>query len=91
MSTLPRLSDSLTRELAGSDAAVVLLDLDGVGTLDDAGLGIILGFAGRVRTSGRAIGIVVSMARVRARLTESRFDRAVDVFSSVLDAGRLSK
>jgi hypothetical protein len=31
------------------------------------------------------------MARIRERLDVSRFDRAVDVFGSVADAGRLAR
>ena len=50
-----------------------------------------MGFAGRVRSSGRSIAVVASLARLRQRLTESGFDRAVDVVSSIVDAGRVAR
>ena len=39
LATLPRFSDALNRELASSTARPLIIDLDGVDTLDDAGLG----------------------------------------------------
>lgn len=91
MSTLPRVVDGLNRELSLSDAPVVLVDLDAIGAIDDAGLGILLGFAARARGVGRVVGVVASSQRVRDRLTDSRFDRAVDVYGSLVDAGRVAK
>ena len=91
MSTLPRLTDSLNRELAAATAPTVLVDIDSVGVIDDAGLGILMGFAGRVRSSGRSVAVVASLARLRQRLSESGFDRAVDVASSIVDAGRVAR
>ena len=91
MSTLPRFADALSRELSLSDDPIVLIDLDAIDGIDDAGLGILLGFAARARTMGRSVGVVASMARIRERLDVSRFDRAVDVFGSVVDAGRLAR
>lgn len=90
MSTLPRFTDSLNRELVTSDAPIVLIDLDAVNGLDDAGLGILLGLAARARGAHRALGVVASLPRIRERLADSRFDRAVEVFGSLLDAGRLA-
>lgn len=91
MSTLPKLTDFLNRESAAATSPTVILDIDSVGVLDDAGLGILMGFAGRVRASGRAVAVVASVARLRQRIDETGFDRAVGVASSILDAGRIAR
>ena len=43
-----------------------------------------------VRSNNRLFGVVATMQRTRDRLADSRFDRAVDVFGSLLDAGRIN-
>lgn len=90
MSTLPRFVDALNRELLASDAPIILVDLDAVDGIDDAGLGVLLGAGARVRSTNRLFGVVATMQRTRDRLADSRFDRAVDVFGSLLDAGRIN-
>jgi anti-sigma B factor antagonist len=57
----------------------VAVDLDGVGVLDDSGLGVILGAAGRAREAGGDLVVVCSDARLVARLQLTGLDRAVDV------------
>jgi anti-anti-sigma factor len=89
LSTLPRLTDALNRETSKADIGFVLVDLDAVDVIDDAGLGSLMGFAARIRAAKRGIAVVASMPRVRDRLADTRFDRAVDVVSSVGDAERL--
>ncbi|MEY3640863.1 MAG: hypothetical protein RLZZ199_668 [Actinomycetota bacterium] len=89
LSTLPRLTDALNREKSTTEAPFVLVDLDAVDVIDDAGLGALLGFAAGVRASQRGVAVVASMPRVRERLVDTRFDRAVDMVSSVSDAERL--
>ena len=91
MSTLPRFVDGLNREFSLSNAPVVLVDLDALGAIDDAGLGILLGFAARVRSSGRAVGVISSNPRLSGRLIDSRFDRAVDVFGSLIEAENVAR
>ena len=90
LATLPRLSDALNRELTAPAARPLIIDLDGVDTLDDAGLGILMGFAGRVRATGRSLTVVASIPRLAQRLIDTRFDRAVDVASSITAATRRS-
>lgn len=90
MSTLPRFVDALNRELIASNTPIVLVDLDAVDGIDDAALGILLGGAARVRSTNRLFGVIATMQRTRDRLADSRFDRAVDVFGSLLDAGRIN-
>lgn len=89
LATLPRLTDALNRDSKREDAVFILVDLDAVDVIDDAGLGALMGFAARVRASQRGVGVVASMPRVRERLADTRFDRAVDVVSSIADAERL--
>lgn len=89
LSTLPHLTDALNRESAQNQGAFMLVDLDAVDVIDDAGLGALMGFAARMRTSQSGSAVVASMPRIRDRLVETRFDRAVDVVSSVGDADRL--
>jgi anti-anti-sigma factor len=91
VSTIPRLSDTLARELATSDAQLVIVDLDAVGVIDDAGLGILLGAAASARATGRTVAMIATVPRLRGRLADTRFDRAVDVVSSALDAERLAR
>ena len=55
------------------------VDLDGVDVLDDTGLGVLLGAAGRARQGGGEVVVVVADERLRARFTATGFDRAVDV------------
>lgn len=88
LATLPRLSDALNRELASATSRPLVIDLDGVEAVDDAGLGILMGFAARARANGRNITVVASLPRLTQRLSETRFDRAVDVVSSITAATR---
>lgn len=84
LASIPRLSDALARELASATTNSIVIDLDGSEAIDDAGLGILIGFASRVRSTGRSITVVASLPRITRRLEETRFDRAVDVTSSIL-------
>lgn len=89
LSSLPRLTDALNRESGKADAPFVLLDLDAVDVIDDVGLGALMGFASRMRAARRDVAVVASMPRMRERLTDTRFDKAVDMVSSLSDAERL--
>ncbi|MBM3730734.1 MAG: STAS domain-containing protein [Actinobacteria bacterium] len=89
LSSLPRLTDSLNRESSRTEAKFVLLDLDAIDVIDDAGLGTLMGFAARTRAARRGVAVVASMPRVRDRLVDTRFDKAVDIVSSLVDAERL--
>lgn len=82
LATLPRLSDLLTRLLASTTGTSVV-DLDGIVVLDDAGLGLLLGAAGRSRQSGSDLVVVCSAGALRDRLTTTGFDRAVRVVDSI--------
>jgi anti-anti-sigma factor len=85
MSTIPQLSDALTRLVADSRGASTAVDLDGVQVLDDTALGVLLGIAGRARQSGGELVVVCTSEKMRARLEQTRFDRAVTVRSTISD------
>jgi anti-anti-sigma regulatory factor len=53
---------------------------------DDSALGLILGAAGRARSLGGDVVVVATGERMRQRLTENGFERAVNVASSIVDA-----
>lgn len=82
LATLPRLSDVLTRLVASSTGTSVV-DVDGMVVLDDAGLGLLLGAAGRARQSGGDLVVVCSAGLLRSRLATTGFDRAVRVVDSL--------
>ena len=79
LATLPQLGNALFRLVDDHPGRRVAVDLDGVDVLDDTGLGILLGAAGRARQGGGDVVVVVSDERLRARFTTTGFDRAIDV------------
>jgi anti-anti-sigma factor len=83
LSTIPRFTDALTRLLADATGSVVMVDLDGAHSVDDAALGLLLGAAGRARSTRGDLEVVATEPRLRARLTETGFERAVSVRNSV--------
>jgi anti-sigma B factor antagonist len=85
LATLPRLSDSLTRLTASG--GTVAVDLDGVQLLDEAGLGLLLGAAGRARQAGDDLVVVCTSGSLRDRLSLTGFDRAVRVVARIADVG----
>lgn len=83
LSTIPRFTDALTRLIADAPGTVVMVDLDGAHSVDDAALGLLLGAAGRARATHGDVAVVATDPRLRARFTETGFDRAVSVRNSV--------
>jgi anti-anti-sigma factor len=88
LSTLPALSDALQRAAIQSSVSRVIVDLDALDTIDDAGIGIIMGFAGRSRARGVPCICVASLPRIRQHLSDIGFDKAVVVADSVSAALR---
>ncbi len=88
LSTLPALSDALQRAAIRSSGSRVIIDLDALDTIDDAGIGIIMGFAGRSRARGVPCICVASLPRIRQHLSDIGFDKAVVVADSVSAALR---
>ena len=83
LSTLPTLHGALGRVVTEAAGSVVTVDLDEVDSLDDAGLGVLLGAAGRARRSDGDLVVVCSDPDRRARLAVTGFDRAVTVRSAL--------
>lgn len=83
LSTLPQLRNALVRLVGDHPGVVVAVDLDGVLSLDDTGIGVLLGAAGRARETGGDLAIVCTDARLLGRFATLRLDRAVEVVSSV--------
>lgn len=85
LATVPRLHGelaSLVAEAAG-DADAVVVDLDGVTSLDDTALGVLLGAAGRAREAGGELVVVCNDERLTNRFASTGFDRAIVVVASV--------
>lgn len=79
LATLPQLHDALRRVVGEHRGSVIAVDLDGVSVLDDTGLGVLLGSAGRAREQGGDLVIVSSSERLRRRFDLSGLSRAVEV------------
>lgn len=84
LAATPTLHDALQRFVSRSNPAEpMVVDVDGATVLDDAALGLILGAAATARAGGGSLGVVCSDPRIRQRLAETRFDRAVDVVATL--------
>ena len=83
LSTVGRLHDDLARAVRQHPGVTLVVDLDAVGALDDAGLGVLLGAAAVARDAGGDIEVVCSRPALLARLMRTRFDRAVTVRGSI--------
>lgn len=77
LSTLPHLHDQLSRAAVATRGHTVRVDLDGVTALDDAGLGVLLGWAGRVREAGGEMVLVCTSERLLQRLAITGVSRAI--------------
>jgi len=81
LSTLPVFRDRLMAHLDGDGDPVV--DLDGLSALDDCGLGLLLGAAGRCREQGRELIVMTTSPRWLERLELTGMNRAVTVRRSL--------
>lgn len=88
LATLPALHNALARHVRESRGDTVVVDLDGVTTCDDAGLGVLLGAAASAREAGGDMIVVCSAGALCERLERTGFDRAVHVVPSVAAADR---
>ena len=77
------LHGDLTRVIRRHPGDSVVIDLDGVDALDDAGLGVLLGAAAAARESGGDLEVVCNRSSLRERLERTRFDRAVTVRATI--------
>jgi anti-sigma B factor antagonist len=79
LASVPLLHDALRRLVADHRGQTVAIDLDGISVLDDAGLGVLLGAAGRAREQDGDLVIVCTTERLLRRFEISGLARAVDV------------
>lgn len=79
LSSVPVLHNALTRLLQDGRGDTVAVDLDGLGVLDDTGLGVLLGAAGRAREAGGDLVLVCTDERLRERFERSGLARALEV------------
>lgn len=79
LSSVGSLRDHLLRTVLDAPGATVTVDLDEVVSLDDAGLGVLLGAAGRARQRAGDLRVVCSNERLREYLHVTGADRAIDV------------
>lgn len=87
LAALPEIHAACRRLLSGITAgSSVAVDVDGATVLDDAALGLLLGAAATARSHGATLRVVCTGERLRRRLADTRFDRAVDVVASLGEA-----
>lgn len=79
LATVPLLRNHLGRALGGCRGTTLVVDLDAVTAIDDAGLGTLLGAAGRAREHDGELVVVCTEPSLRRRLEVTRLDRAIDV------------
>jgi anti-anti-sigma factor len=83
LASVGTLHGDLFRVVRRHPGAMLLVDLDAVDTLDDAGLGVLLGAAAAARELGGDLEVVCSRPALVERFRRSRFDRAITVRSTV--------
>lgn len=83
LATLPYFHDQLNRAISLHVGAEVFVDLDGVTALDDTGIGMLLGAAGRAREHGGDLLLVCNSDRLRSRFSLTGLDRAMVVQARV--------
>lgn len=79
LATVPTLQDALARALLNHPTGELLVDLDGVTVLDDVGLGVLMGAAGRAREGGRELVLVCSVERLLDRLDRTGISRTITI------------
>lgn len=83
LATIPVLRDALSRLVASAPGEVVIVDVDGLGLLDDACLGALLGAAARAREQGGDLVLVCTDPRLLARFALCGLDRAIEVRATI--------
>lgn len=79
LSTVPLLHASLSRAVDQHQGTTIYVDVDGLTALDDTGLGLLLGAAGRAREHGGDVVLVCASERLRHRFAVTGLDRAIRV------------
>lgn len=87
LSAAPGMYDYLRRVCADHATETLLVDLDGLLSLDDAALGLLFGAVARARRNGGDIELICTDDRLLALLQMTGLDRAVAVRSSITNSG----
>jgi anti-anti-sigma factor len=80
---LPRWHDALTRAVEQHRGVTLLIDLDGVGSIDDLAVGVLLSAGARARDRGGRIELVAANPVLRDRLARLGVDRVLPVRTSI--------
>lgn len=83
LSSVGQLHMDLSAAIRRHPGVDLVVDLDAVAAIDDTGLGVLLGAATSARDAGGALTVVTTNERLLARLAHTRFDRVVDVRSTI--------
>jgi anti-sigma B factor antagonist len=86
LATVADLRDLLLRFAADHPGEQIAVDLEGVDSLDDVGLGVLLGAAGRTRQHGGDLTVVCADGQLRERFAVTGLDRAITVAATVAGA-----
>jgi anti-sigma B factor antagonist len=86
LATVAELRDLLLRFTTDHQGEQLAVDLDGVDSLDDVGLGVLLGAAGRTRQQGGDLAVVCADGQLRERFAATGLDRAITVAATVTGA-----
>mgnify|MGYP000137231710 CR=1 FL=1 len=84
LSTVPLLRDQLSRAVSLHPGPTLFVDLAGLLAMDDTGLGMLLGAAGRCREMGADLAVVCTTERLLARFAITGLDRAISVLPRVV-------
>lgn len=79
LSTVPVLQSTLRREIAAASGGTIVVDVDGLISLDDVALGILLGAAAHAREQGGDLEVVTTSPRWIERFRLTRFEHAVAI------------
>lgn len=83
LAAVATLHDDLARAIRRHPGQTIIVDLDAVGSVDDAGLGVLMGAAAAARDAGGDLVVVCNRPALRTRLDTTRFDRAVEVRATI--------
>jgi anti-sigma B factor antagonist len=83
LATIPKFRDVLIRLASDHPGQSVVVDLDGVGVLDDTGLGVLLGGRRRLAAQGGQLHIVASAPRLRELLGATGLDMLVPIHATL--------
>ena len=88
LATMPRFRDRLVRVISEHPGATMIIDIDGITTIDDAGLGVLVGALRRARVHGGDIALVCTNEELRELFALTRLDRAFAIHRDIAAARR---